>query len=193
MVSRVKAVNITLDESVWRTIVGFQLRGEKSYVGSQNLRKMEIYKSLLRHPTRAKKCNLYKGGGMKRDDHVMAFIIGWILAPRAGNYGQLLTEDIFLMHALNSRFKINWFALMCDTILKTTKLPMYPLPYALFLSKVYEYYNLDLGDEISVTLTHTNIIELNAFHHLVYAILVLFRLVCPCFDYVQKGGELDNC
>ena len=70
------------------------------------------------------------------------------------------------MHALNSRVKINWSALVCDIILKTTKLPMYPLPYALFLSKVFEYYNLNLVDEISITLTHTNIIEFNALHHM---------------------------
>ena len=103
---------------------------------------------------------------MKKDDRVMAFIIGWILAPRVGNHGQLLTEDIFLMHAINSRVKINWSALVCDTIIKTTKLQMYPLSYALFLSKVFEYYNLDLANEISVLLTHSNFIELNALHHM---------------------------
>ncbi|QCD93436.1 hypothetical protein DEO72_LG5g1511 [Vigna unguiculata] len=166
VVSRVKGVNIILDNTFWTTVAGFQLGGEKSHVGSPNLRKMEIYKSLLRNPSSAKKCNFYKTGGMKRDDRVMAFIIGWILAPRAGNHGQLLTEDIFLMHAINSRVKINWSALVCDTIIKTTKLQMYPLPYALFLSRVFEYYNLDLADEVSVPLTHSNFIELNALHHM---------------------------
>jgi len=43
---------------------------------------------------------------------------------------------------------------------------MYPLSYALFLSKVFEYYNLDLANEISVLLTHSNFIELNALHHM---------------------------
>ena len=166
MVSRVKGVNIILDNNVWTTVAGFQLGGEKSHVGSPNLRKMEIYKSLLRNPSSAKKWTFYKTGGMKRDDRVIAFIIGWILALRAGNHGQLLTEDIFLMHAINSRVKINWSALVCDTIIKITKLPMYPLPYALFLSKVFEYYNLDLADEIFVPLTHTNFIELNALYHM---------------------------
>ena len=166
VVSRVKGVNIILDNTVWTTVAGFQIGGEKSHVGSANLRKMEIYKSLLRNPSSAKKCNFYKTGGMKRDDRVMAFIIGWILAPRAGNHGQLLTEDIFLMHAINSRVKINWSALVCDTIIKTTKLQMYPLPYALFLSRVFEYYNLDLVDEVFVSITHSSLIELNALHHM---------------------------
>ena len=70
------------------------------------------------------------------------------------------------MHAINSRVKINWSALVCDTIIKTTKLQMYPLPYALFLSRVFEYYNFDLADEVSVPLTHSNFIELNALHHM---------------------------
>ncbi|QCE16648.1 hypothetical protein DEO72_LG11g3666 [Vigna unguiculata] len=166
VVSRVKGVNIILDNTVWTTVAGFQIGGEKSHVGSANLRKMEIYKSLLRHPSSAKRCNFYKTGGMKRDDRVMAFIIGWILAPRAGNHGQLLTEDIFLMHAINSRVKINWSALVSDTIIKTTNLQMYPLPYALFLSRVFEYYNLDLADEVSVPITHSSLIELNALHHM---------------------------
>jgi len=41
---------------------------------------------------------------MKMDDWVMAFIVGWILAPRANNHGQLLNEDIFLMYAVNTNF-----------------------------------------------------------------------------------------
>jgi len=61
---------------------------------------------------------------------------------------------------------MNWYALMFDTILNSTKLPMYPMPYALFLSKVFEFYNIDLANKIFVTLTHTNIIELNALHHM---------------------------
>ena len=163
-----KGVNIILDDTVWTTIAGFQLGGENSYIGSPNLRKMEIYKSLLRNPSSANKCTFYKVGGMKRDDRVMAFIIGWILAPRAGNHGQLLIEDIFFMHSINSRVKINWSALVCDTIIKTTKLQMYPLPYTLFLSKVFEYYNLDLAYEIFVPLTHSNFIELDALHHMCF-------------------------
>jgi len=43
---------------------------------------------------------------------------------------------------------------------------MYPLPYELFLSKLFEYYNLDVSKEISISLTHNNIIKLNTLHHM---------------------------
>jgi len=43
---------------------------------------------------------------------------------------------------------------------------MYLLPYGLFLSKVLKYYKVDLTDEVSMDLNHTNVIEVNALYHM---------------------------
>ncbi|QCD94483.1 hypothetical protein DEO72_LG5g2567 [Vigna unguiculata] len=60
----------------------------------------------------------------------------------------------------------NWAELVHDTILKATRLPMYPLPYGLFLSKVFEYYKLDFVEENSIVLNHNKLIEVNALHYM---------------------------
>ncbi|QCD86814.1 hypothetical protein DEO72_LG3g1340 [Vigna unguiculata] len=59
---------------------------------------------------------------------------------------------------------MNWYALMFDTILNSTKLPMYPMPYALFLSKVtklLKYHHITdkddgLGENAAKSASNTN-------------------------------------
>jgi len=69
--------------------------------------------------------------------------------------------------------------LTSDTILKAIRLPLYPLPYGLFLSKVFEYYKLDFTKEACMDLNHNNIIEVIALHHIG---IFLFDKVWPLKD-----------
>lgn len=48
--SRMKGVNIKLDETIWTTIAGFRPNGYKSHLGASGINKLEIYKDCLRFP-----------------------------------------------------------------------------------------------------------------------------------------------
>jgi len=96
----------------------------------------------------------------------MAFNIGWILGPRGSNHAQLTIKDVYLMFTLKAKIQTDWAELVCDTILKAIGLPMYPLPYEIFLPKVLEYYNVDLTNEVYMDLTFLNKIEDNGLHHM---------------------------
>lgn len=73
LISRVKGVDIiVLDDYMWISIIGFKL-------GELNL--IVVLPMLLRNPDELEKCTMFKVDGMKRDEKVMKFIIGWILAP----------------------------------------------------------------------------------------------------------------
>jgi len=78
----------------------------------------------------------------------------------------MTTEDIYLMFALKVKIQTKWAKLICDSIMKVIFLPIYQLPYGLILSKVFEYYKVDLTDEVCMDLNHTNIIKENALHHM---------------------------
>jgi len=63
-------------------------------------------------------CTLFKAVEMKRDDRVMAFIIGWILAPKRSNHAQLTKREIYLMFTLKAKIQTGSVELICDSILK---------------------------------------------------------------------------
>lgn len=52
--SKVKGVNIKLDEAIWSTIVGFKPGGHKSYMGVFSINKLVIYKACLRNPDKSR-------------------------------------------------------------------------------------------------------------------------------------------
>jgi len=66
---------------------------------------------------------------------------------------------------------------------KAFKLHNYPLPYAVFLCKVLEHYEVDFSREASYTPNHTSLIGANALHHMGMA----FRGNIWCFK-----DELDT-
>jgi len=56
--------------------------------------------------------------------------------------------------------------IVTDTIMKATKLPKYPLPYVVFLCKVFKHYNVDFFRETSYGHNYTSLIGSNALHHM---------------------------
>ncbi|WVZ01866.1 hypothetical protein V8G54_022672 [Vigna mungo] len=124
IVSRVKRVEVTLDDVEVRNLIEVRL--------------------------------LLKNGEMKRDDRVLAFLIGWILASR---------EDVYIMFSLKEKILTDWAELVCDTIMKAICLPLNSLPFCVFLSWVFEYYGIDITDEVSRDPTSSNKIKENALHH----------------------------
>lgn len=53
-----------------------------------------------------------------------------------------------------------------DNTIKDTGLPMASLSYAIFLSKVFEFYNIDLQDEVIGGFNHSNKIAKPTLHHM---------------------------
>lgn len=65
----------------------------KSHLSVLGIKKMAIYKDCLRNPDEP------------RDFTLCAFVIVLILLPRGGNHAQLITEDVYLIHALKGRIQ----------------------------------------------------------------------------------------
>jgi len=143
LTSRVKEVNIVLTPEIWTSIAGFRIAGILAHRGFPGANRLDIYQSCLRDPIAKRDYNIFRAGGMKKDERVLAFIIAWILVPRNGNHAQLTTEDVFLIHAFKSNILIDWSEVVFDTMQKAIKLPNYPLPYVVFLCKVIEHYKVD--------------------------------------------------
>ncbi|QCD79144.1 hypothetical protein DEO72_LG1g2783 [Vigna unguiculata] len=71
---------------------------------------------------------------------------------------------------------------------KAIKLPNYPLPYVVFLCKVFEHYKVDFFGEASYTRNHTSLIGANALRHMGMA----FRGNIWCFKDEPDAKPADN-
>ncbi|QCD99678.1 hypothetical protein DEO72_LG7g962 [Vigna unguiculata] len=122
--------------------------------GFPGINRLDIYQGCLWDPTAKRDYSIFRAGGMKKDERVLAFLIAWILVPRNVNHAQLTREDVFLIHAFKSNILINWSEVVSDTMQKAIKLPNYPLPYVVFVCKVLEHYKVNLSGEASYTPNH---------------------------------------
>jgi len=166
LISRVKGVDIYLTTDVWTDIAGFRISGIPAHRGFPGANRLDVYQGCLRDPKAKRDYSIFRAGGMKKDERVLAFLTAWILVPRNGNHAQLTTEDVFLLHAFKSNVLVDWSEVISDTMQKAIKLPNYPLPYAVFVCKILELYKVDFSGEASYTPNHTSLIGENALHHM---------------------------
>jgi len=152
--SCVKGVNIVLTQEIWTSLFGFRITGIPTHRGFPGINRLDIYQGCLWDPTAKRDYSIFRAGGMKKDERVLAFLIAWILVPRNVNHAQLTREDVFLIHAFKSNILINWSEVVSDTMQKAIKLPNYPLPYVVFVCKVLEHYKVNLSGEASYTPNH---------------------------------------
>jgi len=187
LTSRVKGVNIVLTTDVWTSIAGFRISGIPAHRGFPGANRLDIYQGCLRDPKAKRDYSIFRTGGMKKDERVLAFLTAWILVPRNGNHAQLTTEDVFLIHAFKSNILVEWSKVVSDTMQKAIKLPNYPLPYVVFVCKVLEHYKVDFSGEASNIPNHTSLIGANALHHMGMS----FRGNTWCFKDEPDNDPVD--
>jgi len=81
LTSCVKGVNIVLTPDIWTSIAGFRIAGIPAHRGFPRANRLDIYQGCLRDPTAKRDYNIFRAGGMKKDERVLAFLIAWILVP----------------------------------------------------------------------------------------------------------------
>ncbi|KOM52125.1 hypothetical protein LR48_Vigan09g078400 [Vigna angularis] len=105
--SRVKGVNITIDNNVWSNIVGLKVEGLDSHIRDSDsnkwLTKRTIYINCLRYPGRYKVDKQYLHDGLNKEEKVIAYVLTWLLLPGRFVEDRMSTEDVFLLNAIKTR------------------------------------------------------------------------------------------
>ncbi|KOM47465.1 hypothetical protein LR48_Vigan07g116900 [Vigna angularis] len=118
--SRVKGVNITIDDNVWSHIGGLKTEGLDSHVrdfeSNRFLTKRAIYINCLRYPGRL-------------------------------NEDKMSTEDVFLLNAIKTRIPTNWVAVLKHHMIAVGDDYARKFPYGVFISKVLEVQGVDVSEE----------------------------------------------
>ncbi|KOM43425.1 hypothetical protein LR48_Vigan05g102900 [Vigna angularis] len=117
--SRVKGVNITIDDNVWLDIVGLKVEG-RYRVDKQYLHDV-----------------------LNKEEKIIAYVLTWLLLPRRLNKDRMSTE--FLLNAIKTRIPTNWVAVLKHHMIAAGDDYARKLPYGVFISKVLELQGVDVS------------------------------------------------
>jgi len=111
---------------------------------------MQFYRSCVRNPTEP--VARFHAGSLTLIPRLLAHIIACQLTPRGSNHVVLHEEDLILLYCIMNQLKLNWVSTMVEHMLKSTRLPDYRFPYAIFVSKLIDYFEVDTTNERNDTI-----------------------------------------
>ncbi|KOM43011.1 hypothetical protein LR48_Vigan05g061500 [Vigna angularis] len=102
--SRVKGVNITIDDNVWLDIGGLKAEGLDSHVRDSEsnrwLTKRAIYINCLRYPRRYRVDKQYLHDGLNKEEKMIAYVLTW------GNWD--IPNDERIRKKILSHITVRW-------------------------------------------------------------------------------------
>jgi len=85
---------------------------------------------------------------LKLDERLIAFIVSWIVTPRGNNHSTLSKEDLLLIYCIMNKVKLNWIHIFKDHMQKAIRLSDFHYPYAILISKILHYFEVDIEEEL---------------------------------------------
>ena len=151
LISHVKGVDIEITNDVWTAINGLKYSGLRINKGNlgviKEFNKMQFYKNCLKNPL--SKVIIFSIGGLKLDERLIAFIVFWIVTPKGSNHSTLSEEDLLLIYCIMNKVKLNWIHIFKDHMQKVTRLSDFHYPYAILISKILHYFEVDIEEELA--------------------------------------------
>jgi len=109
---------------------------------------------------------LFGVGKLAMTPSILKLLIVWILTPRGCNHATLTKEDLMRLYCLMNRVRVNWVFTMKDHMMKARNLNGYKLPYAILVSRMLEFFKVDLVDELAESLKQTSEINHSMLNHI---------------------------
>ncbi|KOM50078.1 hypothetical protein LR48_Vigan08g090500 [Vigna angularis] len=149
--SRVKGVNIIIDDNVWSNIARLKAEGLDSHIHDSDsnrwLTKRAIYINFLRYPGRYNGDKLYLHDGLNKEEKSIVYVLAWLLLPGRFVEDIMSTEDLFLLNAIKTRIPTNWVAVLKGHMIGAGDKYAHKLPYGVFISKVLVLQGVDVFEE----------------------------------------------
>ncbi|WVZ10786.1 hypothetical protein V8G54_015316 [Vigna mungo] len=165
--TRVKGVDIVLDNDVWTNVAKVLVLENSQIVPSDfaNFNKIMVFQSFLRNP-RQPNARLYLAGGLKMEERLLHYLIVWLLCPRGSNHAQCSETDLIIMYGILQSIPLNWPHLFQTIMFKAKRLDAAPLPYPLLVSQICVYKGVDISNEHCETVLPTHRIGENSLREM---------------------------
>jgi len=95
---------------------------------------------------------------------ILKLLIVWILTPRGSNHATLMEEELMLLYCLVNKVKVDWVFTMKGHKFKAQKFNDYKLPYAILISRMIEFFEVDVIDELTENLKMSSEIKEPMLH-----------------------------
>ncbi|KOM24917.1 hypothetical protein LR48_Vigan17s001300 [Vigna angularis] len=165
--SRVKGVNITIDDNVWLDIAGLKAEELDSHIRDSKsnkwLTKRAIYINYLRYPRRYMVDKQYLHDGLNKEEKLIAYVLTWLLLPRRFIEDKMSIEDVFLLNAIKTRIPTNWVAVLKDHRIVVGDKYAHNFPYGVFISQVLILQGVDVSQEVRLVCNKSQEIGILSF------------------------------
>ncbi|KOM55292.1 hypothetical protein LR48_Vigan10g118400 [Vigna angularis] len=163
--SKVKGVNIHLDNDMWFQVVGLKAEGQLSHLLNSEtncwLKKKDIYRGWLRFPGIYTRERLYMHDGLKMEERITTHLLSWVILPERLMQDVMTTEDICLLHAIKNDIPANWVEILKDHMAEVALSNSPYLPYVVLISKLLILQGVDINGEQKCSCDCTNVINRN--------------------------------
>jgi len=147
-VSYVKGIKMKVTNEVWNLVAGIKYVGLKVGKGNTNgiqeFNKIQYYRSCVRNPSLS--VNRFHAGNLNLTPRLIAYIIAWKLIPRGTDHAVLHKEDLILLYCIMNMIKFNWVYIVMEHMLKSKRLADYRFPYVILVSKLIDYFGVDISN-----------------------------------------------
>ena len=153
--THLKGVDMLITPKEWFAITGLRHEGQQiERKALEDFNKTQFFKTCMRNPNEEVKS--FGVGKLAITSRILKLLIVWILTPRGSNHATFTEEDLMLLYCLINKVKVDWVFTMKDHMFKAQKLNDYKLPYAILISRMLEFFEVDLVDELVENLKTTS-------------------------------------
>ncbi|KAF1858796.1 hypothetical protein Lal_00013719 [Lupinus albus] len=158
-ITKVKGKLIVLDEELFLVVGGLSSSGEP--LGKceneqwKDFEALATYRSCLRDTVMVTPRGLTKVGSLTVENHLLHYVIAYMLVQRNTNHAQPTTNDLKMIFAIKQGILVNWPAEILKVMSGITTSSSRLFAYETFISMVIDHMEIDTSDvEIKLTNTH---------------------------------------
>ncbi|KOM55258.1 hypothetical protein LR48_Vigan10g115000 [Vigna angularis] len=165
--SRVKGVNVHIDNDVWFQLARLKAEGLFSHLRYSEtnrwLKKKDMYSNWLRFPRRYTIERLYVHEGLNKEEKIIAHILAWVILPATPIQVQdkMTTEDVFLLYAIKNDVPTNWVEVIKDHMIDAGTKHARHLPYVVCINKILTLQGVDVSGQKKCSCNFSNVINRN--------------------------------
>lgn len=163
--SRVKGVNIYIDNNVWLQVAGLKAEGLFSHLRKLEtymwLMRKDVYRNWLRFPGRYTIERLYVHDGLNKEEKMTVYILAWLILPGRILRDRMTTEDVSLLYAIKNDFPTNWVEVIKDHTIDAGFNQARNLLYGVLISNILTVQGVDANGEKKYSCNCSNVINRN--------------------------------
>ncbi|KAF1859125.1 hypothetical protein Lal_00000954 [Lupinus albus] len=95
--------------------------------------------------------DILSAGYLKLEESLLHYFLSYVILPKFSNHSQISDIELQLMYAIKYNFKINWTQMIIRKMWNVRG-SQSPLPYAIFITKILEHFDVSLDGETKMAL-----------------------------------------